>query len=53
MGVIFMSSQDVNTLKPEFIVSVRGPGEEQWIRENNRCRAYINRICSWTTEIER
>jgi hypothetical protein len=26
-----------NTVKPRFIVSVRGPEKERWIRENDRC----------------
>jgi hypothetical protein len=44
----------IYTVKPLFIVFVRGLKKSQWIRENNRCRSHSwNRIRSGTIEIER
>jgi hypothetical protein len=43
----------VNTVKPLFIIFVRGLKKKQWIREKNRCGSLsLNRIRSGTIEIE-
>jgi hypothetical protein len=43
-----------NTVKPLFIIFVRGLKKKRRIQENNRCGSHsLNRIHSGTTEIER